>query len=144
MRDPSNASITPVPKRVLLIDLSERERHELREMLQAAGFDVAIARGRADAFLRLLTWQPHGVVADHDLASLELADLLDVIRASAPMPPSIVLMCNAPPHEQTFGKVLIKPVPFLELLSTLRDSLADREDAPPLSPPQSRRTLDEA
>lgn len=128
MEEPTQGSALPDPERVLLVDLSERERHELREMLQAAGFDVAVARSRADVCLRLLTWQPDGVIADHDLACLDVAELLDVIRATAPVPPTVVLLCSAQPHEETPARTLIKPVPFLDLLSTLQAALADRQD----------------
>jgi hypothetical protein len=67
--------MVPSPPRLLLVDLSERDRHELWERLTLAGFDVLIALNHADVCLRLLTWRPHGIVADGDLGSLAWPNL---------------------------------------------------------------------
>ena len=123
---PTPTSTTP--ERVLLVDLSERERHELQEQLVAAGFEVMIALSHADACLRLLTWRPDGIIADGDLATTEVSDLADIIRTSAPVPASLLFLCTSPPTQEVPAALLLKPVAFPELLSALRRSLADRDD----------------
>ena len=124
MHTPSSTT----PERVLLVDFSERERHELREELVGAGFEVMIALNHADACLRLLTWRPDGIVADGDLAGTELGDLADIIRASASVPASLVFVCTSPPPDEIPAAVLLKPVAFADLLSVLRRALAARDD----------------
>jgi CheY-like chemotaxis protein len=116
------------PERVLLVDLSERERHELQEQLLAAGFEVMIALSHVDACLRLLTWRPDGIIADGDLATTQVGDLADIIRTSAPVPASLLLLCTCPPLQEVPAALLLKPVAFPELLSALRRNLADRDD----------------
>jgi CheY-like chemotaxis protein len=114
---------------VLLVDMSERERHGLQEQLRAAGFEVMIALNHADVRRTLPTWRPDGIIADCDLASLELAELVNIIRTSAPVPPSVVLLRSSIPFQDALAIVLLKPVVFADLLSALRKGLADRDDA---------------
>lgn len=118
------------PERLLLVDLSERERHELREQLVDAGYDVAIALNYADASLRLLTWRPHGIITDGDFAGAEVTKLANLIRHSAPAPVSVVFLCQQRPREDVPAIVLLRPVTFPDLLGTLRASLAALDDAP--------------
>jgi len=113
---------------VLLVDLSERERHGLREQLQAAGFEVMIALNHADVRLRLPMWRPDGIIADCDLASLGLAELINIIRTSAPVPPCLVLLCSSLQLQEAPATMLLKPVAFADLLSALRKGLAERDD----------------
>jgi CheY-like chemotaxis protein len=120
---------SPSPVRVLLVDLSEHERHELREQLLGAGFEVMIALNHADVCLRLLTWRPDGVVADGDFPVAELGDLADVIRTSAPVPVAVLFLCSSLPDQKVRAALLLKPVAFPELLSTLRTSLRARDEA---------------
>jgi DNA-binding response OmpR family regulator len=116
------------PQRLLLVDLSELERHELWERLKLAGFDVMIALNHADACLRLLTWRPHGVIADGDLSSTELPQLANLIRTSTPVPLAVVFLCESVPTRDVGATVLLKPVAFADLLATLRGSLADENE----------------
>lgn len=121
---------SPSAERLLLLDLSERERHELREQLLNAGYEVTIALNHADLCLQLLTCRPHGIIADGDLAGARLVELADLIRNSAPAPVSIVFLCQRRPAGEVHAKVLLKPISFPELLHALRASLAARHDAP--------------
>ena len=112
-----------------MVDMSERERHELGEQLRAAGFEVMIALNHADVCLKLLTWRPDGIIADADLGSTEVDELANVIRTSSPVPVATVFLGSSLPLQEVPATVLLKPVAFPDLLSALRTSLADREDA---------------
>lgn len=118
-------------QRLLLVDLSERERHELSEQLCAADFEVTIALNHADACLRLLTWRPHGIIVDGDLSSADLPELVKVVRGSTPFILPILVLCGSPQSPQLDATILRKPVGFPELLAALRASLVDRDDALP-------------
>lgn len=122
--------ISPTAERLLLVDLSERERHELREQLVDAGYEVAVALSHADAWVQLLTWRAHGIIADGDFAGTEVAKLADLIRRAAPTPVSVVFLCQQHPPGEVPATVLLKPITFLDLLATLRVSLAALDDAP--------------
>ena len=114
---------------MLLVDLSERERHELGEQLRAAGFDVMIALNHTDVCLRLLTWRPDGVIADGDFGRVEIDELANVIRTSAAVPAAMVLLCGSLRPQPVSATVLVKPVAFVELLSALREGLTHRDGA---------------
>lgn len=114
-------------ERLLLVEMSERERHELREQLLGAGFDVTIAISRADMWLKVLTWQPHAIIADGDLAGGDISDLPRHIRASAPLVP-VVLLCQQHPPRGAPAAVLLKPVSFPDLLRAVREELCGGDD----------------
>jgi DNA-binding response OmpR family regulator len=120
--------ITPSPQRLLLVDLGEHDRHELWERLTLAGFDVMIALNHADACLRLLTWRPHGVIADGDLSNMALPQLANLIRTSTPVPVAVVFLCGAVPLRDVGATVLLKPVAFADLLATVRGILAEGDE----------------
>lgn len=120
--------MVPSPQRLLLVDLSELERHDLWEHLTLAGFDVMIALNHTDVCLRLLTWRPHGVIADGDLSSMALPQLANLIRTSTPVPLAVVFLCESMPSRDVDAAVLLKPVAFADLLATVRNSLADRDE----------------
>ena len=122
--------ISPTPERLLLVDLSERERHELRGQLVDAGYEVAVALNHADAWVQLLTWRAHGIIADGDFASVELARLAEQVRRASPTPVSVIFLCQHHPGVEVPATVLLKPIAFLDLLATLRASLAALDDAP--------------
>jgi DNA-binding response OmpR family regulator len=125
-------TLTPDPLRLLLVDMSELERHELWECLTIAGFDVMIALNHADVCLRLLTWRPHGVIADGDLSSVALPALANLIRTSTPVPLAVVFLCESLPTQDIGATVLRKPVSFADLLATVRSELgADDEPTGP-------------
>lgn len=120
--------MTATRQRILLVDLSELERHELWDRLTLAGFDVMIALNHADVCLRLLTWRPHGVIADADLSSMALPQLANLIRTSTPVPLFVVFLCAAEPSRDVGATILLKPAAFADLLATLRSSLADDDE----------------
>ena len=106
------------------------DAEKLRKQLVDAGYEVAVALSHADAWVRLLTWRAHGIIADGDFASVELAKLADLIRHGAPTPVSVVFLCQQHPQRQLPATVLLKPVTFPDLLATLRASLSALDDAP--------------
>jgi DNA-binding response OmpR family regulator len=118
----------PRPQRLLLVDFSERERHELWERLTLAGFDVMIALNHADVCLRLLTWSPRGVIADGDLSNMALPELANLIRTSTPAPLAVVFLCESVPLRDVDATVLLKPVAFADLLAAVRSQLADQDE----------------
>jgi hypothetical protein len=120
------ATTLPSTERLLLVDLSERERHELGEQLVGAGFEVMVALNHADVCLRLLTCRPDGIIADGDLASIEVDELANLIRESSAVPVALVLLCKTRPLRGVPATVLLKPVAFPDLLSALRTSFGDR------------------
>jgi hypothetical protein len=120
--------IVPSPQRLLLVDLSELERHAMWERLTLAGFDVMIALNHADVCLRLLTWRPHGVIADGDLSSMALPGLANLIRTSTPVPLAVVFLCESAPPRDVDATILLKPVAFADLLAAVRSSLADDDE----------------
>jgi len=72
---------------------------------------------------------PRWVIADAELASTGVAELANLIRTSSPEPVAVVFLCGSLPLQEVSATVLLKPVAFADLLSALRASLADREDA---------------
>jgi DNA-binding response OmpR family regulator len=119
------------PRRVLVVDDESDFLATYERLLRRQGFEVLVAKTRADGVAALAHDHPHLVISD-----LRLPDGsgLDVVRAarSMPEPPSVIVVTGYPSAETRQAALaagatafLAKPFAAAGLLAAIRSSLSD-------------------
>jgi two-component system chemotaxis response regulator CheB len=100
--------------KVLVVDDSALMRRQLRDMLQAAGFEVAIARDGADALVMLERFQPDVVTLDINMPEMDGLTCLSRIMVESPRPVVMVSSLTAAGAEVTLAALELGAVDFVE------------------------------
>lgn len=82
---------TSIRKRVLYIDDQEHELESRRGFLDAAGYDVSIARNGRAAVGHLQTYLYDAVILDYPLYDLDATELVRAIKVNAPQTKVIIV-----------------------------------------------------
>ena len=115
--------------RILVVEDSATQAMQIRLLLEDAGYEVAVARGGAEALVAFGKFTPDGVLSDLDMPGMNGLELVEAIRQRHPAVP--VILMTALGSEEIAAQALMKgaasyvPKKYLDrdILPTLRQVL---------------------
>jgi CheY-like chemotaxis protein len=108
--------------RILLVDGEANARSALREILDEAGYEVAIAASGAEGLSLLESFHPDVLLADVQMREMSGVELERAVRArprAGPGSPRVLLMSARPPPRDAHGLWLAKPIDIDYLLAMI-------------------------
>jgi len=118
--------------RVLVVDDEPEVTQCLRRLLRRH-FEVEVATSGEEALEKLAGFDPHVVISDYRMAKMSGRDLLRQVRERQPDALRVLMSGWAEPsaietsvRDRTANRVLNKPFPPDDLVSAIREFLAER------------------
>ena len=111
--------------RVLLVDDDETSIQILKIILEDEGFEVDLALTGSKAVEKASTGGYQVILLDYKLPDMRGRDVAAKIRGAG-LRPKIVLLTGYTTDEDLYDKVLMKPVPPVEILEAIRETLKAR------------------
>jgi CheY-like chemotaxis protein len=124
----AEVSAKPAAHRVLIVDDHDDVRSNIREMLEAEGWNVEEARSGIQTFELLARFAPDVILLDDRIPDMDRDEVLRRLRANDPAPRVVLMTASADVRQLTLGHGLrvYVPRPFgdEDLIEILEQTIA--------------------